>query len=305
MSVPAKVAARVTTGIKRFQPVLTSAKARDVNESETVVIVMDMLQEICGYDKYSEITSEHAIKGTYCDLAIKLEGALRLLIEVKAIGLDLKDSHVKQAVDYAANQGVEWAVLTNGIRWRVYKVIFAKPIDHDLVVELNALELNPKSDEHLELVWLLAKEGWHKEGLDEYQMHRQALSRFILGAVLLSEPVLEVVRRELRRLSPGVKIEVEEIKQVVMQDVIKREVIEGEKAEEACKQFKKASNKALRAKSTKANVDGADDIEIPPGTVMMPWTPTPGDKPDAYLCLIKIRRAGALFGLDTRARVDR
>ena len=107
--------------------------------------------------------------------------------------------------------------------------------------------MDPKSEEHLQLVWLLAKEGWHKAGLDEYQMHRQALSRFFLGAVILSEPVLEIVRRELRRLSPGVKIEVEEIKKVVMQDVLKREVIEGEKAEEACKQFKKASNKALRS----------------------------------------------------------
>jgi hypothetical protein len=281
MSVPAKVAARVATGIKRFQPVLTNAKARDVNESDTVVIVMDMLQEIFGYDKYSDITSEHAIKGTYCDLAIKLEGALQLLIEVKAIGLDLKDAHVKQAVDYAANQGVEWVVLTNGVKWRVYKVIFAKPIDHELVVELNALEMNPKSDEHLELVWLLAKEGWHKAGLDEYQMHRQALSRFFLGAVMLSEPVLEVVRRELRRLSPGVKIEVEEIKKVVMQDVIKREVIEGEKAEEACKQFKKASNKALRAKSTKAMAEATDDVSIPPDTLMLPRPPSAGDKPDA------------------------
>ena len=205
MSVPAKVSARVATGIKRFQPVLTNAKARDVNESDTVVIVMDMLQEIFGYDKYSDITSEHAIKGTFCDLAIKLEGAVTLLIEVKAIGLDLKDAHVKQAVDYAANQGVEWVVLTNGIKWRVYKVIFAKPIDHDLVVEMNALELNPKSDEHLQLVWLLAKEGWHKAGLDEYQMHRQALSRFFLGAVMLSDQVLDVVRRELRRLVAGRK----------------------------------------------------------------------------------------------------
>lgn len=225
MSVPAKVAARVAT---------------------------------------SDITSEHAIKGTYCDLAIKLEGTLQLLIEVKAVGLDLKDSHVKQAVDYAANQGVEWVVLTNGLRWRVYKVIFAKPIDHELVVELPILDLNPKSEEHLDLVWLLAKEGWQKAGLGEYHLHQQALSRFFLGAVMLSEPVLEVVRRELRRLSPGVKIEVEEIKKVVMQDVLKRDVIEGEKAEEACKQFKKAASKALRTRTAKTASDGPDDVAIPP-----------------------------------------
>ncbi len=43
------------------------------------------------------------IRGTIYDLAVKLDGALALLIEVKAIGLDLKDQHIKQAVDHAAN----------------------------------------------------------------------------------------------------------------------------------------------------------------------------------------------------------
>ena len=75
---------RITTGLKRFQPILTSARSRDVNESDTVVIVTDLLQEVFGYDKYAEITSEHVIRGTFCDLAVKLDGTLALLIEVKA-----------------------------------------------------------------------------------------------------------------------------------------------------------------------------------------------------------------------------
>ena len=131
-NVPSRVADRITTGIKRFQLILASAKSRDVGESDTVTIIVDMLAEIFGYDKYSEITSEHAIRGTFCDLAIKIDSVLQLLIEVKAIGLDLKDQYVKQAVDYAANQGVDWVVLTNGLVWRVYKVTFAKPIESEL-----------------------------------------------------------------------------------------------------------------------------------------------------------------------------
>ena len=61
-----------------------------------------------GYDKYAEITSEHMISDTFCDLAVKLDGALALLIDVNAIGLELTDAHIKQAVDYAANQGCDW-----------------------------------------------------------------------------------------------------------------------------------------------------------------------------------------------------
>jgi len=63
-----------------------------------------MLADVFGFDKYSEITSEYVIRGTFVDLANKLDGMLQVLIEVKAIGLELKVSFVKQAVDYAANQ---------------------------------------------------------------------------------------------------------------------------------------------------------------------------------------------------------
>ncbi len=109
-SIPKKAAERLVAGIKKYQPILASAKARDVGEADTVTIVKDMLAEVFGYDKYSEVTSEYAIRGTYCDLAIKTDGTLQTLIEVKAIGLELKDPHVKQAIDYAANQGVDWVL---------------------------------------------------------------------------------------------------------------------------------------------------------------------------------------------------
>ena len=252
-AIPARVANRMGAGLKRFQPILAAARTRDVNESDTVVIVTDLLQEIFGYDKYSEITSEHMIRGTFVDLAIKIDAALQLLIEVKAIGLDLKDSHVKQSVDYAANQGVEWVALTNGVTWRVYKVFFKKPIEHELVLEFNLCELNHRNQDHLELLWLLAKESWQKARLGEYHSQKQALSRFSLAALILSEPVLDVIRRELRRNSPGVKIELEEIQEAIRNDVLKREVLEGEQAEVARKQIARASKRTLRSAKSRPN----------------------------------------------------
>ncbi|MBL8751421.1 MAG: type I restriction enzyme HsdR N-terminal domain-containing protein, partial [Planctomycetes bacterium] len=100
--------------LKRFAPILTAQRDRDVSESDTVTIVEDLLSDLFGFDKYAEVTSEFAIRSTYCDLAIKIENKLRLLIEVKAIGITLNEKHVKQVVDYAANQGLDWVVLTNG-----------------------------------------------------------------------------------------------------------------------------------------------------------------------------------------------
>lgn len=74
MAIPTKIFERISSGVKKFQPILTSAKARDVNESDTVVIITDLLSEVFGYDKYSEITTKHIIKKTFCDLAIKIDG---------------------------------------------------------------------------------------------------------------------------------------------------------------------------------------------------------------------------------------
>jgi len=245
MSLPSRIVDRLSSGLKRFQPILSSAKSRDVNESDTSMIVTDMLAEIFGYDKYSEVTRELCIRGTYCDLATRIEGKFQMLIEVKAIGLDLKDSHVKQAVDYAANQGIEWVSLTNGNLWRVFRVIFAKPIDAELVLDIDLLALNQKRADHLENLYLLTRESMLKSGLYAYHDHLQATNKFYLAAVVLSDSVLETMRRELRRLS-DVKVEVEELREALSQHVLKREVLDGEKAEAARKKMSKAAGKALR-----------------------------------------------------------
>lgn len=119
---PKKVSERLTKEIRSFQRVLKRAKDRDVNESDTVTIIGDILSNVFGFDKYAEVTSEQSIRGTYCDLAVKLDGSIKYLIEVKAIGMTLKENHLRQAVNYGANQGIPWVVLTNGIDWEIYKI---------------------------------------------------------------------------------------------------------------------------------------------------------------------------------------
>jgi hypothetical protein len=251
MAIPAKVADRLASGLKRFQPILSAAKTRDVNESDTSMIVTDMMADLFGYDKYSEVTRELCIRGTYCDLATRIDGKFQMIIEVKAIGLELKDAHAKQAVDYAANQGIEWVALTSGHIWKVYRVFFTKPIGTELVLDINLLALNPKNADQLESLFLLTRESMIKSGLYAYHDQMQATNKFYLGALLLSDPVIETMRRELRRLSPDVKIQVEDLRELMKQEVLKREVIEGEKAEAARRKVQKAASKLLRAKKEK------------------------------------------------------
>jgi hypothetical protein len=261
MAIPKKVAERLSTGLKRFQPIISSARARDANESDTSMIVTDMMAELFGYDKYSEVTKELAIRGTYCDLATKIEGKYQMLIEVKAVGIDLKDSHIKQAVDYASNKGIEWVALTNANNWKVFRVIFAKPIDFEVVLDIELLTLSFKSEAHLESLFLLTRESMLKSGLYAFHDQIQATNKFYLGAILLSDPVVESIRRELKRITPEVKVPIEDLRNVLMQDVLKREVIEGEKAEIARKKVQKVARKLLRNKNEKSSRETSSESE--------------------------------------------
>ena len=81
--------------------------------------------------------------------------------------------------------------------------------------------------------------------------------------MILTDPVVDVIRRELRRVSPDVKIEAEQIRSVLAAEVLKRDVMEGEKADEARKKITKSANNALRATSPKAK-SAPSNVATPP-----------------------------------------
>lgn len=250
MSIPTTVKKRLVEGIKKYKPILSKAESQDVNESDTVTILVDILADVLGYDKYTEITSEQAIKKCFCDLAIKMNGKIELLIEAKSAATNLKDNHLTQATNYSANSGIEWVVLTNGVMWKVFKVLFTKPIEHELVYEFSFLDLNVKKDSDIEMLYMLAKESLGKvknTNLDAFLAQKQLVNKGMLGQILLSEPVLDVVRKTLKKIAPDTKIANEDIAAVITEEVLKRDVAECEKAPE----YRKRIAKALAVKPVK------------------------------------------------------
>lgn len=243
VTIPVKVKDRLIAGIKKFQPIVKKAQAKDINESDTVTIISDVLSDVFGYDKYTEITSEFAIKKTFCDLAIKLDGTPKLLIEAKAAGLDLKEQHIKQAVDYGANSGVEWVVLTNSVIWKVYNITFGKPVVAELVYEFDLTTINPKKQNELEMVYYLSREAMtkgNKTFLDEYHVQQQLVNKFTVAQILLTDPILDTVRKSLRKLSPDAKVSNDEILHIITDEIIKRDVLDDERTADAKKKVAKA-----------------------------------------------------------------
>lgn len=251
--IPQRVLDRLIKQTIKFQRILKKAFDSDINESDTVTIISDMLSEIFGFDKYSEITSEYAIKSTFCDLAVKINNEVKFLIEAKSISTDLKEVHLRQAVDYSAHEGIQWIILTNGIIWRVFNVTLKKAIDYEKIFELDFLNINPKTYKDQELLFLLAKEGFNKDAIDDYHEHVKIVNKHFISAIILEQPVIESIKKELRRFNPGLKVDASEIETILRNDVLKRNVIEEFEFIEIQKQIKRAISKRATKNSEQKN----------------------------------------------------
>lgn len=260
MAIPKRVEARIKSGLKRFKPIIEEARKADRSEEDTVTIVRDLLAEVLGYDKYQDITAEYQIRGTYCDLAVKVDDKLRFLIEVKSADQMLKSSHLRQATDYAAKEGLEWVILTNAVEWRVHRMVFEQPVRSEEVFTVNLLEGH---DDLLQKLYLLSREGAKKRAIKEYAAQVQAINRYSLAAAVLSDPVLSVIRRELRRAAPGIRVDVEDVERIIAHDVIKRDVMDSSEVQQAITRIKKARTRKQRSRRKSVSQQAPTDRAQP------------------------------------------
>lgn len=249
MNLPAKFVKRVSDNLKKYQTIIQKLKEKEVNESDTVTVIVDILADLFGYDKYNEITSEYAIRGTYCDLAILNNNKIQMLIEAKAINLELNDNYVKQAIDYGVNEGVKWIILTNAEKWKIFKIKFGQPVDKELVFEFNLLNINIKELKDLGMLFAISKDGEEKSAIEDLYSQMQVKNKYIIGSLLNSDDIYAVIKRNMRKLFDDVKITEDEIAIMIKNDIIKREIIDSDDAISAQKAIAKAYKKLDKLKA--------------------------------------------------------
>lgn len=116
--------------LRKMLPVLLKAQQDNLNEADTVQRLVMVFADVLGYDRLEEITPEAQVRDKYVDIAIKLDGAVKFLVEAKAAGVDLRNRHIEQAKGYAAEANIRWVVLTNGVIWSLYHLTFEEGIDY-------------------------------------------------------------------------------------------------------------------------------------------------------------------------------
>jgi hypothetical protein len=191
----------------RHRYLLKDTKSFD--ESATRILINHFLTNVLGYEELEEIKTEYEIKGAYAEYVVQLNRNQRFVVEVKSIAINLNDGHIRQTVDYAANEGIDWAVLTNGRQIVLYRIIFKKPISKVKLFsfELDDLKQIPVAAKQLVF---LTKHSILKGELEQYWKRSTALSPESLSKALYSEDVAKILRRILKQ-DTGINFSVEEI----------------------------------------------------------------------------------------------
>lgn len=95
------------------------------------------------------------------------------ILEVKQLDLPLGNAETKQAVDYANDEGVQWAVLTNGRQWYIFNNHLHVPLPEKKVFEIADLFAD---NADLTTLALLSKTSMLANGLREAWTFHQVQS---------------------------------------------------------------------------------------------------------------------------------
>jgi hypothetical protein len=138
----------IVSCIEELRLKLDRHRKEDIKEYPTRTIFIDPLLQALGWDVRDpdEVQLEYpTIDGKSVDYAPKVNRRPVLFIEAKSLNDQLTDvKSITQVVGYAANAGVEWCILTNGITYKVYRSTEKAEAPDKLLFEVS---IDPKFSE--------------------------------------------------------------------------------------------------------------------------------------------------------------
>src|SRR5262245_45177029 len=84
---------------------------------------------------------------------------------------------------------------------------------------------------------------------------KQVTNKFTVAALLISDDVLDDLRKAIRRLGSGIKVEVDYLRALLTNEIIKRDLIDSEEAKAAFQNVKRLQRTAARKKSSEKELE--------------------------------------------------
>lgn len=180
-----------------------------LDESATRIMTNNFLTEILGYQELVEIKTEYRIRSEYADYVIQLKRKKHFVVEVKSIGLDINEKHLRQSLSYAANEGIDWILLLNGREIQLYRVNFGKPVTTTLIYKLDLLDADDFK-KRPELLWNLTKKAVERGELELFWKRTNALNHENLAKLLYSEEIVKRLRNDLKEQT-GIYFQIDDV----------------------------------------------------------------------------------------------
>jgi hypothetical protein len=188
---------KMLNALKAYKKRFIDRNLTELDESGTRLMINSFLSEVLGYLPIEEIKTEYMIKGTYADYVIQLNGVRHFLVEVKALSFQLSEKHLRQTINYGANEGIEWALLTNGRSFEFYKIIFDKPIESRKLFSIDLSDgANLKC--YVENLQYLHKDAVMRKSLRLFWNRCEALNPMNVAGIMYSREVILTVKKLIR-----------------------------------------------------------------------------------------------------------
>lgn len=219
---------RIKKGLRRMTNLVDRARNDDYKEADTRKLVSEMLSAYLGWDAYDNVTAEQMIGSRYADYVVKAKDEYVFVVEVKQVGLKLKETHLNQARQYAVDEGIDWIVLTNSDDWQVYRTTLEGKIPvTKLVFSLTISDKNVKTAEKAALLYLLSEEAHRKNEIEDYYQRRVALSGENLADHILTPEVMNKLRLSIKA-SNGQRLQNSEIAEALVERLFRPEKVKDE-----------------------------------------------------------------------------
>ena len=204
----------VAETIPKVLTAVTKLKASSAaNEANTKAHVIEPMLAALGWDPLDIDSVDREVRvydGTFLDYALKLSNTPRIYVEAKGLGENLEDKKfIAQAVNYANNDGVLWCVLTNGVRWAVYKTNEPVAMDRKLLLEIDLAEEEDSTSEKAKLLSLISREAVEAGELDNFgeRVFTDVRIRAALESLALDAPEVLIGAISSRLEGPDVQDE--------------------------------------------------------------------------------------------------
>lgn len=200
---------QIEYALREYRKKYLTKKYTELDESATRIMVNALLSKVLGYKELEDIKTEYEIRGTYADYVIQIARKKWFVVEVKAISVNLNEHHIRQSLGYAANEGIDWVILTNGRQLHLFHVVFSKPISTTKVLELDLGNLKTIKVNAKQLAYL-SKRCVLKKELDNFWKRSSALAPESISKMLYSIEIGKLLRRKLKK-DTGINFNLDDI----------------------------------------------------------------------------------------------